>query len=363
MLRALPAVCAAVALAVVGTWPMAARLSTHVYDPSGEGQWISSLLLSDVYLTVWILAWDAHALFTHPQALFEANIFHPAHDTLALSEHVLGAMPVYLPLAALTRDPVAAHQATLVLSFALAFLAAVALVRDWTASWPAAVAAGILFAFSGFRAGGLDSLHIEGNYFMPLVPLYAERAIRDGRLRWSALLFVVLTLQALHSYYLAYATFVGLAVLLAVVFILDPDARRRPARVLVPALGAVAAVALVTLPYLRVAAAGALSPPAPELVRLFSGSLGRTGATGALVACVTTGWFWRSGLQRHVARAWLPALLAAAAATHLLALGPAVRLGAWSLPAPFALLAAAIPGFDRVRSPVSGRAIASPAAG
>lgn len=352
MPRALLVLCAAVALAIVGTWPLAARLSTHVYDPSGEGHWLSSLLLSDVYLTVWILAWDAHALFTHPQALFAANIFHPAPDTLALSEHVLGAMPLYLPLAALMRDPIAAHQATLVLSFALAFLAAVALVRDWTASWPAAVAAGILFAFSGFRGGGLDSLHIEGNYFMPLVPLYAQRAVRDGRLRWPALLFVVLTLQALHSYYLAYATFLGLAVLLSVVFVLDPSARRRSARLIFPTLGAIAAVALVTLPYLRVAAAGALSPTAPQLVRLWSGSLGRTGATGALVACVMTGWFWTTGLQRHVPRAWLLALLAAATATHVLALGPAIQLGGWSLPAPFALLQAVIPGFDRVRSPV-----------
>ena len=350
MPRAPLVVCAAVALAVVGTWPLAAQLWTHAYDPSGEGQWLSSLLLSDVYLTAWILAWDAHALFTRPQALFEANIFHPAPDTLALSEHILGAMPVYLPLAALTRDPIAAHQATLVLSFALAFLAAVALVRDWTASWPAAVSAGILFSFSGFRVGGLDSLHMEGNYFMPLVPLYAQRAVRDGRLRWSALLFVVLTLQALHSYYLAYATFLGLAVLLGVVFLLDPDARRRGMRLIMPTLAAGLVVAVVTIPYLRAAAAGGLTP-APELTRFFSGSLGRTGATGALAVAVMTSWFWRSGLRRHVPYAWLLAVLAAGLMTHLLALGPVMHVGEWSVPGPFAL-AAALPGFDRVRAPM-----------
>jgi hypothetical protein len=352
MRRVLLVAALAVALAVVGTWPLAARLSTHVYDPTAEAHGLSSLLLSDVYLTLWILAWDAHALGTHARALFDANIFHPAHDTLALSEHMLGAMPVYLPLVAVSRDPVAAHQATLVLSFAFAFLAAFALVRDWTASWPAAVSAGILFAFSGFRAGTLAALHMEGNYYLPLVPLLAHRAVRDPRLRWAVLLGIVLTLQALHSYYLAYAMFAGLAALLAVVFLADERARRCWPRLIIPTVAAALVVTIVTAPYLRAAARGALLAPAAELVSFSSGAVGRTGATGALLVCVLTGCFWRHGLKTHVSHAWPLGLLSAALVTHLLALGPEVRVAGWTLPAPFALLAALVPGVESVRVPV-----------
>ena len=140
------AVAAALALAVYGTWPIAAHPASRVY---GGGLGVPATgPHPDVYLTVWILAWTAHALATAPWSLLEANIFHPTPHALALSENMLGALPLYLPLAALSRDPIFAHQATLVLTFACAFLAALVLVRDWTGSWWAAVVGGTLFAFS-----------------------------------------------------------------------------------------------------------------------------------------------------------------------------------------------------------------------
>src|SRR5262249_51633132 len=130
------------AIAVLGTWPMAAHLHTHVVDPGTDPLAAFWSKLADVHLTVWILAWDVHALMTAPVALFDANIFHPAPRTLALSENLLGALPVYLPLALVWRDPVLAHQGTLLFTFAAAFLAMALLVHDCTGSWPAAVPAG-----------------------------------------------------------------------------------------------------------------------------------------------------------------------------------------------------------------------------
>jgi len=335
------------ALAVWGTWPLAAHVRTHVYDPSGRPGALAWTIPWDIDLTLWILAWDAHALVTAPAHLFDANIFHPARRTLTASEHMLGALPLSFPLALATGDPVAAHQGTLVLSFVCAFLAALALVHDWTASWPAAIAAGALFAWSPFRASELGALQIEGNYYLPLIPLLARRAVVDDRLRWAILLALVLVLQTLHSYYLGYAAFVAMATIGAVVVGADATGRRRWHRMAVASAGALALIALATVPHL-VAMRAAVRPTEPELLRLSSARPGGTGATPALVLAVLTAAWWRGGLRAKIGGGWLAALVVTALVAHVLALGPIVH----GIPAPFALLVHVVPGFGRVRVPM-----------
>ena len=53
------------------------------------------LVVADSYLLAWILAWGRHALGTHPWRLFEAPIFFPVGSTLALSDHLLGILPLF----------------------------------------------------------------------------------------------------------------------------------------------------------------------------------------------------------------------------------------------------------------------------
>jgi hypothetical protein len=149
-----------------------------------------------------------------------------------------------------------------VLSFACAFLATLALVRDWTGSWVAAVVAGALFAFSPFRAANLGELHILGNYYLPLVALAARRAIVTPGVRWPALLATVLVLQALHSYYLGYAAFFAAVTMAAVVLAGDAAARRRWVALVAPIAVAGVIVALSALPYVQVAAT--FAPPSPR---------------------------------------------------------------------------------------------------
>ena len=299
----------------------------------------------DVHLTVWILAWTAHALATAPWSLLDANIFHPTPHALALSENMLGALPLYLPIAALSRDAIFAHQATLVLTFACAFLAALALVRDWTGSWWAAVIGGTLFAFSPFRVGNLAELHVLGNYYLPLVPLAARRAIVTPGARWPALLATVLVLQALHSYYLGYAAFFAAVTMAAVVLVGDAAARRRWVALVVPVAAAGVVVALSAVPYARVAATFA---PPPALVRFYSARPGQTGATAAVLLALATLPFWRRGVRRGVG-VWVVALAAAGVGAHLLALGPTVDVGGRTVAGPFGLLAGFVPGLRAMR--------------
>jgi hypothetical protein len=200
------------AVALIATWPAAAHLGTRVVDPGGAG---------------------AAGLWSQ----------------------------MYLPLALATGDPVLAHQATLVLTFAAAFLAMAALVRDWTGSWPAAVAAGTPFATCGLRMGQLAALHLEGSWYLPLVVLFARRTALGAGLAAPGLLAAVLVLVTLHSCYLGYAAFGAAGVVALTAIAAEPRARRRWAA-LTAAIGAAAAcVAAVSLPYVAAARAGALAPP------------------------------------------------------------------------------------------------------
>jgi hypothetical protein len=93
----LPVFGAAVVLAVVTfaiTWPLFQHPSTQVLDsPSLYGP-ASVLVQRDINLTLWILAWDSHALVTDPLHLFHANALYPRWS-LATSEHMLGNVPVF----------------------------------------------------------------------------------------------------------------------------------------------------------------------------------------------------------------------------------------------------------------------------
>src|SRR5918994_768837 len=67
-----------VLLAIVHTWPMATDPGTLSRNENGDTQ-----------LNEWIMAWVLHQLPRDPLHLFDGNIFHPAHDSLAFSEPLI----------------------------------------------------------------------------------------------------------------------------------------------------------------------------------------------------------------------------------------------------------------------------------
>ena len=81
-------------LAIVMTWPLASGLD-RLGRTANSG---------DARVSVWNVAWVAHALLTDPADLFDANIFHPHKNTLAFSEANLVAGVVALPAWWLTRQ-------------------------------------------------------------------------------------------------------------------------------------------------------------------------------------------------------------------------------------------------------------------
>ncbi len=366
----LAALGAAVVLAVVTlaiTWPLFQHPSTQVLDsPSLYGP-ASVLVQRDINLTLWILAWDSHALVTDPLHLFHANALYPARWSLATSEHMLGNVPIFAPIFLATGNPVLAHQATLFATFVAAGLAMAAYVFHWTRDRTAALAAGCLFAFAPYRVWQVGNLHIVSIHWYPLVLLGIDLTL-DGRRRGgAALAAAALTLSSLCSYYVGYTTF-ALGGAYALVRLIQC---RRTAAGALPALGAgfVAAAAVVgvlTIPYLVLQREGVI----PDRVRaeqfdsmafLSLALLGPRGYTSFFLTPRRDGIPQFLGytvmalavvglcLRRRPPRG---ALLAGGLAGWGLAIGPVLNLGGGrQIMLPYRWLMAVVPGFSAMRIP------------
>ena len=214
----------------------------------------------DSYLNVWILAWDVHALGTRPGRLFNANIFYPFKNTLALSEHMLGNLPVFAPIALATGNQVLAFNVVILSSFVLSGCTMAWLVRYYTGRIGPGLAAGLVFAFVPFRMTQLPHMQLLSFQWLPVAVYFADRLLREGGWRlWLG--FTVFTLwQCLVSYYLAYVTVIVLGSYTTVlVWRLRHSLPRRRLVELASALVVVAAVMVpLTLPYRRLQQSGVI---------------------------------------------------------------------------------------------------------
>jgi len=231
-------------LAIAHTWPLALHPGRYSRNDNADTQ-----------LNEWILAWIEHQLPRDPAHLFEANIFYPAHDSLAFSEPLIVPALMGAPVAWLGGSPVLVYNFVLIAGFALTVFATSVLVEAWTGSWLAGLIAGSLFAFNTHTLTRLS--HIQGIhlYALPIALLAVDRIVRDERRYRAALLLAAsLAVMAYTSGYLI----VFAAVMLAVSTVTRvPDWWPRVRRALPPILlaGAVASLAIlpVYLPYRRVA--------------------------------------------------------------------------------------------------------------
>ena len=153
----------------------------------------------DTRLYLWTIGWDLHALKTDPLHIFDANIFFPEPQTLAYSEHLIGAALLALPLSHFTSN------LTLLLNFVLfaaTFLTALGtdrLARECGASSRGALLAGIVGAFAGPKLARLTQAHLATLHFVPWSLAFGLCYLRtrDRRDLLAALAFF--TLQALTS--------------------------------------------------------------------------------------------------------------------------------------------------------------------
>jgi hypothetical protein len=158
----------------------------------------------DARLVIWLLAWDNHALLDRVPALFDANIFFPARNALAYTEHMFGISLFTLPVYALTRNPVLAYNVVWLLSFFLAAVAAHWLSWRCVRDHLAATVGGLAFAFCFYRMHqGHGHLHMIWSFGIPLSLIAMERYVALPNWRRLSVLGGIVVLQALGSWYQA----------------------------------------------------------------------------------------------------------------------------------------------------------------
>ena len=335
-------------------WPLPLRIADHAIYRGG-----TPFIAADVHLITWALAWDTHALLTRPLSLFDANVFHPAPLSLAFSENFLGYVPLFAPAWLLTGNPVLAANVVIVASFPLCALAAYALARRFVPP-PAAFVAGALFAFHGERYLNLYHLHQLGTWWIPLALLFTERWLERARARDAAALGVVVGMQLLSSFYLAYAIVLFYAAYLAAALVRWRsvlDRRRLLGLALALVLGGVPA-ALASLPYLQLQRLGLVPAGRSPMVRLaltpfltmgrirtYLTSLG-VGPVGYAMGAVALLAGWRRG-GAYARTVGLVAVLTGL----VLAAGPRIALFGTQWWSPYQLLFDWLPGFSAVRLP------------
>ena len=136
----------------------------------------------DPLLSIWRMAWIAHALPRFPAELFNGNIFYPEPRTLAYSDSVVlqglaGAPLIWSGVSVVTLPTTGCCIGSIALSGAAMWLYAFQL----TGSHRAALLAGIVFAFVPFRFDHLHHLELQATMFIPLTLWWLERALASGR--------------------------------------------------------------------------------------------------------------------------------------------------------------------------------------
>src|SRR4051812_45136053 len=199
----IPALC--MLLAIVHTWPLATAPGTLSRNDNGDAQ-----------LNEWIMAWVAHQLPRAPTRLFAANIFYPAHDTLAFSEPLIVPALMGAPVAWLGGSPVLVFNLMLILGFALTAWAGTRLVESWTGDQVAGLLAGSMIAFNTHtltRLAHMQGIHAWG---LPLALLAADRIVTRTRLQDAIWLALWMTAMACTSGYLVVFASLMVAVVVAV---------------------------------------------------------------------------------------------------------------------------------------------------
>src|SRR5262245_5563006 len=181
------------ALALLLTWPLAARLSSafphDAFDPA---------------LNAWILWWNAHALPLTAR-WWNAPSFWPLPGALVLSEHLLGLTIVSTPLLWLGVSPVATYNSVLLLSYPLTALATHGLVFAIVRRHGPAVVGALIMGFSPYRVAQLPHVQMLWAFALPCALLAAHRYVEDGSWRWLAAFgcsWLVIALS--NSYYLLF---------------------------------------------------------------------------------------------------------------------------------------------------------------
>jgi hypothetical protein len=236
---------AALALALLTSWPLVLHLSSRIAPDLG-----------DPVRTAWEIAWVGHALTHSPLHPFDSNAFYPHPLSLAFSDSLLG----YGPSALIGSGPVAAlvrYNLLFLFAWSLCFLGAWLLARELGAGRVGAAAAGAAFAYAPYRVTEAGHLHVISSGGIPLALFLLLRGYR----RSSLALLTAGWLVAAWQMSLGFTLGLQLAYLMAVLALLLAWDRRRQLLALAGRRGT------------RTRDGDGRGPAGPERLRALSGKL------------------------------------------------------------------------------------------
>lgn len=333
-------------------------------------------LRADINLIMWILSWGHHALSSSNVDLYQANILHPAPSMLTGSEHMLGLLPIFSPVYAISNNPVLGIQVTYLLSFALSGAAMYALLRHWGCSVWGAAFGGFVFTVSPGRYDRAFMLQLISWQYLPLALIFLDRTLDRARWRDAAGLALFLGLQLLTSFYVAYISLSLLGTYLVVIMAgrWFTENQRSPMRGTLQAASGLAIAGITAgifaLPYLTRAASGEILDHSESGILAINSAntlrsyldvpmLGsqpalRFGGTPFYLGILPFALALVAFLPGIKARASLSVrcgLIAGTVLCWLLAMGPTGRFEGLSLPPLYRWFTELVPGFSSMRSP------------
>jgi hypothetical protein len=334
----------------------------------------------DSYLHAWIFNWELHALTEAPAGFFDANIFFPEANTLAISEVVLPDLLIYAPLQIATGNPLVAYNGTLVATFPLSALAMFALVYYLTGRYSAALIGGFIYGFTPIRLSHLLHVQLESLMWLPLLFLFFHRWLRLKLWRDALLTALLFATQYLTTVYLALYVAPVLLLYWIFRFVADHDVPRQ--RVLLQAMAAAALAALMIVPFaLQYRHLEDWKVQPEESLKIFYSSDLWTN----LFAVFPTNWLYGDLFQsfsqppyekfyftgfitiallalafRYPNRKDIGLFSWIAAASYLMALGPFLRVSGdvTAVPLPYRWTIDQLPGFSMLRVPARAGIIA-----
>ena len=161
-----------------------------------------SRIHDDEWLNAWAVSWIAHQLPRAPLDLFDANMFHPAEQTMRYTEPLVAPGLIGAPFYWLGASPLLTHNLLVLAGFLLTALAMHRLVVHWTGDFWSGILAGALLTFGTAMATRIAHIQFLHFYAFPLAVLALDRLLTGGRARDAAWVGVWVTVAALTSGYL-----------------------------------------------------------------------------------------------------------------------------------------------------------------
>jgi hypothetical protein len=154
----------------------------------------------DPALNTWLLWWSTVRL-PLTDAWWDAPMFYPMAGVMALSELLIGLVPITAPIQWASGNALLAYNTAFLLSFVLSGLAAHSLAFHLTGRRDAAMLAGLAFAFGPYRMNQLSHLQVLSYYWAPVALLGLHRYVDGSRRVWLVVFGAAWLIQSLSNGY------------------------------------------------------------------------------------------------------------------------------------------------------------------